>query len=120
MSTHPDSYKQLKSNPGYIEIIQKKEKEISERDIYSFISEAKINSCEKEIKDGDIACFVTNTTGLDISHLGFAYYNNGELSFIHASSSAKKVIINPESLHAYINKIRQNIGVMIVRPLNSN
>ena len=120
ISSHPDSYKQLKSNPEYAEIIQRKEQEISKRDIYTFIPEAKINSCKKEIKDGDIICFVTDIKGLDVSHVGFAYHNSGELTFIHASTSAKKVIINPQPLLSYVKNNRRNTGIIVVRPTGIN
>ena len=116
MSSHPDSYRQLKSNSEYIEVMQKKEIEISERDIYSIITEAKIASCEDGIRDGDIVCFVTDIEGLDISHVGFLYRDKGIVTFIHASSSAKKVIVNPQSISAYVEKIKRNIGLMVVRP----
>ena len=116
MSTHPDSYKQLKSNPGYVEIMQKKESEISKRNVYSNIPKTKIATCGKTMKDGDIVCFVTDIEGLDISHVGFIYHNKGQLTFIHASSTAKEVIVNPQNLSVYMEKNRRNIGVMTVRP----
>ena len=115
MSSHPDSYKQLKSNPGFVEIMRKKEAEISGRDDYSVITEALISSCGKDMRDGDIVCFVTDIEGLDVSHVGFIY-NDGQLTFIHASTSAKKVIVNPQPLSVYIEKNKRNIGVMIARP----
>ena len=115
MSSHPDSYKQMKSHPEYVEIMQKKESEISER-MYSFIPKERIVSSGKEMRDGDIVCFVTDIEGLDISHVGFIHYNEGQLTFIHASTAAKKVIINPQSLSVYAGKNKRNTGVMIVRP----
>ena len=116
MSTHPDSYKQLKSNSKFVDAIRKKEVEISGRNLYSVIPEARISSCGKQMKDGDIVCFVTDIEGLDISHVGFIYFDKGRLTFIHASSSAKKVIINPQDLSGYMERNKRNTGVMIVRP----
>ena len=116
MSSHPDSYKQLKSHPGYVEIMRKKETEISDRNVYSYIPETHIVSCGKEMKNGDIVCFVTDIEGLDISHVGFIYHDKGQLTFIHASTTAKKVIVNPQALSVYIDKNKRNIGVMIARP----
>ena len=117
MSSHPDSYNQLKSNPEFVEVIKKKEIEISQRDVYSIIPEASIKSCEKEMKDGDIVSFVTDIEGLDVSHVGFIYLNKGVVTFIHASSSAKKVIVNPQSLLVYFGKNKRNTGIMIARPM---
>ena len=119
MSTHPNSYKQLKSNPELIKTIQKQESRISGRTVYSNIPVSGIGACEKKMKDGDIVCFVTDIEGLDISHIGFIHLNKGQLTFIHASSTAKKVIINPQDLSAYMGKNKRNIGVMMVRPIFS-
>jgi hypothetical protein len=115
MSSHPESYKQLKERPEFVNIIAKQEKEISGRKIYSMISKGKIETCKKGIKDGDIICLVTDIKGLDISHVGFAVLENGKLTFIHASSSSKKVIINKEPLIEYLTKIKNNVGIMVLR-----
>ena len=116
MSTHPDSYKQLKSNKEYVELIRKKESEISERDSYAIIPVAKISLCEEGMRNGDIVCFVTDIEGLDISHIGFVCHEKGVVTFIHASSSARKVIVNPQSLLTYTEKNKRTTGIMIVRP----
>ena len=117
MSTHPDSYKQLKSNPEWLQKIAQKEKEISARDTYALIPEAQIEDCRNGMKNGDIVCFVTRIEGLDVTHVGFIYWQEQKLGFIHASSSAKKVIIDPVSLLEYVKGINSTIGVMIVRPV---
>jgi hypothetical protein len=117
MSTHPDSYRQLKSNPKWVEIIAQKEKEISARETYAFIPEAQIETCRDGMKNGDIVCFVTRIEGLDVSHIGFIYWQGQKLGFIHASSTAKQVIIEPKSLTEYVTGISATTGVMIVRPV---
>ena len=109
MSTHPNSYKQLNSNPELIKTIQKQESDISGRNVYSNILVSQISKCGNKMKDGDIVCFVTDIEGLDISHIGFIHHNKGQLTFIHASSTAKKVIVNPQDLSAYIGK---NNGIL--------
>ena len=117
MSTHPESYMQLKSNPDLIAVIAQKEKEISSRETCAIIPEAQIETCRVGMKNGDIVCFVTQIEGLDVSHTGFIYWQDQKLGFLHASSTAKKVIIDPLSLQEYVKGIRTTIGVMIVRPL---
>ena len=117
MSTHPDSYMQLKSNPNLIPVIAQKEKEISSRDTYAIIPEAQIEDFCNGMKSGDIVCFVTQIEGLDVSHIGFIYWQDQKLGFIHASSSAKKVIIDPLSLQDYVKGIRTTTGIMVVRPI---
>ena len=116
MSTHPDSYRQLKSNAKFVEVMKKKEAEISARDLYAIIPEAKIRSCEDGMRDGDILCFVTNIEGLDISHVGLVCRDKGEVKFIHASSSEKKVVVDKLSIRGYVERSKSVTGVMIVRP----
>lgn len=115
MSTHPDSYKQLKGNPERIAIMAAKEKEISARPHY-YIPQDEINAHAGQIKNGDIVCFVTTVKGLDISHVGIICREGDKLTFIHASTTKKRVIVNEEPLQEYVQGIKRNCGIMIVRP----
>lgn len=114
MSTHPDSYPQLKSQPDRISIIQEQEREISKRSYY-YIAETNIDSLSEKMQSGDIVGFVTTVKGLDLSHVGILYRVGDKLTFIHASSVLKKVIVNEESLSDYVRRIRSNKGIMISR-----
>jgi hypothetical protein len=96
--------------------MQAVEREISARSVYAMIPKAKINDCASHIKNGDIVCFVTNIEGLDVTHVGFAYWKDDVLGFIHASSVAKKVFIDPKSLQRYAENVKSTIGIMVVRP----
>lgn len=115
MSTHPDSYKQLKDNPERTARIAEKEKEINARSYY-YIPESDINKQAAGIKDGDVVCFVTTIKGLDISHVGVVCRVGNKLTFIHASTTSKKVIVNEAPLQEYVESIKRNSGIMIVRP----
>ena len=115
MSTHPDSYKQLKNHPGLIDKIAQKEKEINARS-YFYIPETEINERASEIRNGDIVCFVTTVKGLDISHVGIICREGDKLTFIHASTTRKQVIVNEEPLQDYVQSIKRNSGIMLVRP----
>ena len=115
MSTHPDSYKQLKGNPGRIAVMTAKEKEISARPHY-YIPQDEINEHAGQIRNGDIVCFVTTVKGLDISHVGIICREGDKLTFIHASTTKKQVIVNEEPLQEYVQGIKRNCGIMIVRP----
>ncbi|MDR0394392.1 MAG: DUF1460 domain-containing protein [Tannerella sp.] len=115
MSSHPDRYPRLRSNPGFAEVLRRKEREISERNVYSMIAGAEIAGREDFLRDGDIVCFVTSIEGLDVTHVGFIYRYSGKLTFIHASSAAKKVIINPQPVRKYVEQSRYTKGIMIVR-----
>lgn len=114
MSTHPDKYKQLASNPLLIPRLATVEKINNSRTHY-YIPKAEIPSITKLIKDGDIICFTTSVKGLDVTHVGYALWEGGQLTFIHASTSAHKILINSVSLADYCNSIRSNTGIIVVR-----
>jgi cell wall-associated NlpC family hydrolase len=115
MSENSQKYKHLKNNPKAVAEIKAIEQEINRRENYCFIPKHKIETHQYLIKSGDIICFTTSIHGLDISHVGIAYRHNGQLTFIHASLNAKKVIINPESLVNYCKKIKSNTGIIVLR-----
>lgn len=116
ISTHPDSYKQLKNHPERVRKMADKEKEINARSYYYLPKDA-IDRRSAGIRNGDILCFVTSIKGLDVTHVGIAYWQDGQLTFIHASSSAKKVIVQATSLSDYARDIKSCKGLLIARPL---
>lgn len=116
MSTNHDKYKQLKGKPGLTEKIRNIEAEASKRANYR-IPATEIEKNSKSYRNGDIVGFVTKTAGIDISHVGFIFYDEGKLTFIHASSAQKKVVVEEESLMNYAVKSKNGNGIMVVRPL---
>ncbi|MCQ2148335.1 MAG: DUF1460 domain-containing protein, partial [Bacteroidales bacterium] len=54
-----------------------------------------------KIKSGDIVTFISTVDGLDLAHVAIAFETNGEMHFIHASSAAMKVIVEPKTLAEY-------------------
>lgn len=115
VSTHPESYIQMQSHPEYIAVMEKKEKEINSRQYY-YIPKEEIDKREAQIRTGDIVCFVTSIKGLDISHVGIIHKEGDKMTFIHASSGKKRVIINEESLQDYVLGIKKSKGIMVLRP----
>ena len=115
VSTHPESYMQLQSHPEYIAVMAKKEKEINSRQYY-YIPKEEIDKREAQIRTGDIVCFVTSIKGLDISHVGIVHKEGDKMTFIHASSGKKRVIINEESLQDYVLGIKKSKGIIVLRP----
>lgn len=115
VSTHPESYMQLQSHPEYIAVMAKKEKEINSRQYY-YIPKEEIDKQEAQIRTGDIVCFVTSIKGLDISHVGIVHKEGDKMTFIHASSGKKRVIINEESFQDYVLGIKKSKGIMVLRP----
>ncbi|MGE5810597.1 MAG: N-acetylmuramoyl-L-alanine amidase-like domain-containing protein [Ignavibacteria bacterium] len=117
MSSHPQSYKQLKENPEFFPVIKKQEAEISERE-YFYIPKDKVSKIENEIHNGDLIAFVTNIKGLDISHTCIAYRkDDGRIYLLHAPSEGTKVQISKNPLPEYINKIKKHTGIIVLKPL---
>ena len=117
MSAHPDRYAALRTHPWRVAFMREKEAEISARTGYAVLPTASIPAASSALRDGDIVCFVTDIPGLDISHVGIICRRGRTVTFIHASSAAGRVIVEPTSLHAYATRNPRTIGVMILRPL---
>ena len=116
MSTHPESYRQLKDSTELVEKIAEKEQEISEREMY-YIPEEKISDVEHLLQEGDIAGITTGIEGLDISHVVILVRKNGRMYPMHASTSANKVIVDDRTLQDYLLNSKSATGVMVARPL---
>ena len=114
MSNHPASYKQLKDNPKAVAKIRIAEQNLETWD-YWYIPKADLPRCIQNIKTGDIIGFNSSTPGLDIAHLAYAYWEGDTLTFIHASMSEKKVVINKTPLVEYTNGIKGHNGLRVVR-----
>lgn len=115
MSTHPESYQQLK-NAAFIPPLIKQEKEISKREMF-YLPEEKLPEYENQLKDGDIAGITTNIPGLDILHVVILIRENDKIHLLHASQTAGKVIISEESLEEYLKNSKPGNGIMVARPL---
>ena len=114
MSTHPASYKQLKDNSSNVAKIRSVEQNLESRD-YFYIPKADLPRCIRNIKTGDIIAFTSTVAGLDIAHIGIALWQGDTLTFIHASTTADKVIVNPTPLTQYINGVKSQSGVRVIR-----
>ena len=88
--------------------------ELNKHDYY-VIPKAKIPEIASQIKDGDIICFIGSTKGLDITHVAIALWDNGKLTFMHASPKYGKAVIEPSGLAGYCNSIKSNVGIRVAR-----
>ncbi|MCR4824167.1 MAG: DUF1460 domain-containing protein [Bacteroidales bacterium] len=120
MSTHPDSYAPLtgesptaQRNLGDIVRME----EAVNRIPRSYIPKGKLPEVEDRIQSGDILCFATSIDGLDYSHVVIAYRakKGDRLGFIHASSAARKVIVEPRTLEAYLQAHGRITGISVLR-----
>ena len=117
MSTHPDSYKQLKENPDLIPIIHIQEEEISSRKYY-YIPKEDFKSKENFIDSGEIIAITTSVEGLDIGHVGIAVkMDDGRIHLLHAPSPDTKVHITDLTLEDYLMKYKRHSGVIVLKVL---
>ena len=120
MSAHPDSYAPLKGESGYarenLRQIRAMEDRVNELPRW-YIPKEKLSEVEDRIQSGDILCLATSIEGLDYSHVVIAYREKpgAPLGFIHASTSAKKVIVEPRTLQAYLQANKRATGISVLR-----
>jgi hypothetical protein len=116
MSTHTDSYRQLKDSSHLVQIIAQKEDDINSRQHF-YIPEEKLSEVEDQLMDGDIVGITTSIEGLDISHMGILIRKAGRIHLLHASSTAEKVVLSEETLEEYLLSSKTATGIMVARPL---
>ena len=116
MTTHVDSYLPMKKNPELVLEMAAHEKNW-QGTVVSYIPKEKLNLSPEELKiqDGDVLAMVTNIKGLDIVHVGFAFWKDNQLHLLHASSSAKKVIEDPKTQYESSKNTKAHIGVRAIR-----
>lgn len=120
MTTHPISYLPLQGEDAAarenLVKIALVERQLSARPRF-YIPKESLTEAEEGIRSGDILCFATAIEGLDYSHVVIAYRENpgDRLGFIHASTVAGKVVIEPRTLEAYLRANRRITGVTVLR-----
>ncbi len=116
MSSHPASYKALKDNPQLVKDIELWESPFRDYEIIYIPKEELCNNKKYlHIKNGDILALTTNIEGLDVVHIGFAFWENNELRLLHASSAGGKVIKENRSLYLYQKNKKSHTGVRVFR-----
>ncbi len=107
MTAHRGFYPLMAGDPFEIAKIKGAEERLQAQAPYWYIPQEKIPSVIGQIRDGDLIFFVDRHDGLDIAHMAIACTRDGKMHFIHASSRAGKVIIEPKTLAEYaVNGIR--------------
>ena len=114
MGTHPQYYPQL-SAEAEVDKIRKTEETLS-KEAFCYIPLDQIEGIEEQIASGDILALVTSIQGLDVTHTGFAIWQEEQLHLMHASTSGE-VVISKKPLREYLKGIKKNIGILVVRPL---
>ena len=114
MTTHTQAYSQLVNDPSLIKPIRATELSL-EKGGYYYLAQNDLPRLARNILSGDIICFVTPVAGLDIGHVAIAVEQDGRMHFIHASSSAKKVIIESQTIYDYVLTHKSARGIRVVR-----
>ena len=118
MTTHPDAYRQLKDNDAMLQEMQVVEKEINSRGGFYYLSKENITPMASKIPHMSVIAFVTSIKGLDVTHMGFAFRTGeGRLTFIHASSTLKKVVIDKKTLSDYCAGQSSCTGIIVAEVL---
>ena len=114
MSKNAHRYPVLKENPAFIDSLKQIEAQVNQIS-WSYTPIQNIDQIIPLLQKGDLIAIVTDIPGLDISHVGFAYPHNNEIHLLHASSVAKKVIIDRRSLKDYLLNSKKTRGIRVLR-----
>lgn len=115
MSTHSESYRQLKEDSALVSEMKAVEARWQGVEV-SYLPKGRLaeNPEQLGIKNGDILAITTNIKGLDVVHVGFACWIGEHLHLLHASSIAKKVMEDPQPLYEYSKTKRTHTGVRVL------
>lgn len=116
MSEHPQNYPYLKVHAQAVDSMRSIELRYAQQPIY-YIGKEHLNlpPGELPIRDGDILALVTTINGLDVTHLGFAVWQDDMLHLMHASMNYGKVLVDERSLYDYLKNRKNCPGVRVVR-----
>lgn len=118
MSAHPTLYKHLKNNPEFVSKIKNHEDESNGKK-YRYIPKGNLSwgkdSSLGIVEDGDIVAMLTDSDSLDTRHIGVAFWQNGKLHLMHASSLYKKVVMSRETFYDYEKKQSKHTGIRVFR-----
>lgn len=119
MSSHPDSYPYLSANAWAADSMRS----IERRYLcypYWYIDKSYLDQSPDRlpIRDGDILALVTTIAGLDVTHLGFAVWQDGKLHLMHASMRHGQVVVDERTLYDYLKTRKSCPGVRVLRLRN--
>lgn len=115
MSSHPQQYKQLANSPENIAQMKEIEQSLSGKTIH-YLPKSKVPASGLHwIQDGDIIAITTNIPGLDVAHMGIAFYADDKLLLLHASSTEKKVMVSQVPLSRMLKDNKKWTGIRVLR-----
>lgn len=118
MSAHPTLYKQLKNHPEFVPVLRDYERATAGKS-FRYIPKRNLawrqDSALGAVCDGDIVAMLTDRDGLDTRHVGIAFWRDGRLHLLHASSLRRKVVMSGETFYEYEAKQPKHIGIRVLR-----
>ena len=115
MSANRELYPALRSD-DVVEQIGDVEASVTNLDSY-YIPKDRIADVASQIRNGDIIAATSAIDGLDVAHTGFAIRIDGALHFMNAPLVGRSVEISELPLAARMQRIPEQDGIMIARPL---
>lgn len=114
MTANRDKYAALADSASYAAMRDVETGYRSHR--FPVIKTSKVKSASKTfLKTGDVVALVTKIKGLDVSHMGVVIKDEKGIAYLlHASSKAKKVILDKTPLHEYLTR-QQLVGIRVFR-----
>lgn len=117
MTTHRNAYRQLKNDEVLLQEMQVIENGINERNGFYYLPKESIAGRASMIPHMSMVAFTTSIKGLDVTHMGFAFQEEDRLTFIHASSTREKVVIDQKTLSDYCAGQSSCTGIIIAEVL---
>mgnify|MGYP005836083713 CR=1 FL=1 len=114
MSANARLYPQLAADPSLLEPLREHEARIT-RLMRWYVPAEAARDAERHLQTGDIVGLVDRRTGMDYAHVGMIVRQRGVPHFVHASSTARKVVFDAP-LSQYLARSRGTIGFSVVRP----
>jgi hypothetical protein len=115
MTAHPESYRQLREDPGNVVKVREVEERLSAAGRW-YLPEDRIEDAAPRIRDGDIIGATSTLAGMDVAHTGLAIWVDGTLRLMHAPIVGDSVEISTETLPARVRRIRGQDGILVARP----
>jgi cell wall-associated NlpC family hydrolase len=113
MTQNRSLYPALRNNEAYT-CMQRVEANLNQQPHW-YLPTAAIRSQYRKLRSGDIVAVATRVQGLDVTHVGLLYRNQGQVGLIHAAPGAGvKISVD---LERYVSRVEDSIGVIVARPV---
>lgn len=115
MSVNRERYPALRSDDE-LGLVRGIEESVTSLDSY-YIPKNRIAEVAPQIRNGDIIAATSAIDGLDVAHTGFAIWIDDALHFMNAPLVGRSVEISELPLAQRMQRISEQDGIMVARPL---